>query len=295
MERSSNKGIAEVLDRVADLLEAQNANPFRIRAYRRAASVIENSTHSISELADSHNGKKLEDLPDIGKSTAGAVREFVHTGRLNLLDRLEGQVSPEDLFTTIPGISDALAKRIHLELHIETLEELELAAHDGRLKQVPGFGERRVKSIQNSLDVLLSRSARRRARRLKQLAHEHDIGHDHGKLLHPSASVVLEIDKEYRTKAKEGALEKITPRRFNPENRRWLPVLHADKEGWNFTAFFSNSARAHELRKTDDWVIIFYERDGHENQCTVVTETHGSRRGKRVIRGRENECLRYYS
>jgi hypothetical protein len=57
---------------------------------------------------------------------------------------------------------------------------------------------------------------------------------------------------------------------------------------------YSNSALAHELGMTGDWVIIYYERDGQEDQCTVVTERRGRLAGKRVIRGREPECLAFY-
>ena len=71
-------------------------------------------------------------------------------------------------------------------------------------------------------------------------------------------------------------------------------MLHAERDGWSFTALFSNTARAHELGTTHDWVILYYERDGHEKQCTVVTERRGDLAGKRVVRGREDECRALY-
>jgi hypothetical protein len=72
-------------------------------------------------------------------------------------------------------------------------------------------------------------------------------------------------------------------------------VLHAERDGWSFTALFSNTARAHELGKTQDWVVIFYSRDGDEGQCTVVTESRGPLAGRRVVRGRETECRAHYA
>ena len=120
----TNEEIADVLYRIAALLEAQGALSYRVNAYRRAARTVEVLEQSVVEMADSTEGETLEALPDIGKSIAGSIRELVHTGRLGLLDRLEGQISPEDLFTTVPGIGEELAKRIHAELEIETLEEL---------------------------------------------------------------------------------------------------------------------------------------------------------------------------
>ena len=87
----------------------------------------------------------------------------------------------------------------------------------------------------------------------------------------------------------------IAPRRFNPEGRAWLPILHTHREGWEMTALFSNTARAHEMGRTQDWVVIFYTRDGNEGQCTIVNETHGPLFGRRVVRGRETECREHYA
>ena len=286
----TNQEIADVLERVAALLEAQDANPYRVNAYRKAARLVEQYDRPVAQIAESVEGEKLEDLPEIGKSIGGAIREFVHTGRLALLERLEGELSPEDLFTTVPGIGEELAKRIYSNLHIETLEDLELSAHDGRLEKVPGMGHRRVSAVRDSLESILSRSGRRRARRLRLL----DSQEVQGAPPQPSVAVLLEVDEEYRSKAKEGKLRTISPRRFNPDGTYRLPVLHTDREGWHFNALFSNTARAHELGKIRDWVVIYYEKDGHENQYTVVTETHGPLVGQRVVRGREKECLAHY-
>jgi DNA polymerase (family X) len=282
----TNQEIADVLERVAALLEAQNANPFRVGAYRKAARLVATSERSIADIALSEQGEKLEDLPDIGKSIAGAIREFVHTARLSLLERLEGEVSPEDLFSTVPGIGEELARRIHHHLRIDTLEELELAAHDGRLEKVPGLGDRRVRAIRDSVGAILSRSGRRRARRLRHL--------EDSRADEPPVSLLLDVDREYRQKAQTGLLKAIAPRRFNPEGKAWLPILHTEREGWSFTALFSNTARAHELRKTRDWVVVYSEKESHENQHTVVTETYGPLKGERVVRGKEKECMDFY-
>jgi DNA polymerase (family X) len=290
----TNVEISDVLERIAELLEAQDANPFRVRAYRRAAQVIERSEQSIAEIADSKNGEKLEDLPEIGNRIAGSIREFVQTGRLVLLERLEGQVSPEDLFTTVPGIGEELARRIHSQLHIETLEDLELAAHDGRLEKVTGLGERRIRGLRDSLATMLSRSSRQRARRIRFIEKERTAGQPADASLAP-ISVILDVDAEYRRKAEARLLKTITPRRFNPEKKSFLPILHTEREGLHFTALFSNTARAHDLGKIRDWVVIYYDQDGHENQCTVVTEHHGPMQGRRVVRGREQECMAYYA
>jgi DNA polymerase (family X) len=290
MLRPSNDQIAEVLERISDLLAVQGGSTFRVRAYRKAARTVRETKDPLVIMVDHEGIEGLEKLPNIGKSISSVILEFAHNGRVALLERLEGQVSPEDLFTTVPGIGEVLASKIHHELRIDTLEELELAAHDGRLQDLGGFGERRVRGIRNTLAAMLSRSGRRRARRLRWLEmHDKDI-----EVNQPSLGLILKIDNEYRDKAAKGELKTITPRRFNSERKAWLPVLHIDEDGWLFTAMYSNSARAHELGKTKDWVIIYYERDGDENQRTVVTERSGILKGWRVIRGRESECLNYY-
>ena len=157
------------------------------------------------------------------------------------------------------------------------------------------MGDRRTEGIRDVLYSILSRSTRRRARRLRYLEKERFASHDPHISSHPPASAILDVDDEYRRKANVGKLKTIAPRRFNPEGKSILPILHTEKEGWHFTALFSNTARAHELGKTRDWVVVYYEQDGHENQCTVVTEHNGPLTGKRVVRGLERECLTYYS
>jgi hypothetical protein len=147
-------------------------------------------------------------------------------------------------------------------------------------------GDRRARAIRDSVGAILSRSSRRRARRLRHL--------EDSRAEEPAVSLILDVDREYRQKAETGQLRTITPRRFNPEGKAWLPILHSEKEGWSFTALFSNTARAHDLGKTHDWVVVYYEKDGHENQHTVVTENHGALKGERVVRGREKECMDFY-
>jgi hypothetical protein len=290
-----NDDIADLLSRIADLLEAQDANRYRVKAYRRASRVIFELKSSATEITLSDDGQKLEDLPDIGRSIAGAVREYVHTGRSGLLERLEGQISPEDLFTTIPGIGEELAHRIHVELDIYTLEELELAAHDRRLERVSGIGRRRAKAILDSVNAILNRASRRRAKRNRQFEQAADTDSAVPSTARPSVAAILKVDELYRHRASIGKLKTISPRRFNPEDKSWLPIMHTEKEGWYFTALFSNTARAHELRKNWDWVVVYFEKDGYENQCTVVTEQRGPLKGRRVVRAREKECLDIYS
>ena len=107
----------------------------------------------------------------------------------------------------------------------------------------------------------------------------------------PPVSLLLDVDREYREKAAAGALRTIAPKRFNPTGQAWLPILHTKRDRWDFTALYSNTALAHELSRTKDWVVIYCHTDSSpEGQCTIVTETHGPMAGRRIVRGREEEC-----
>ncbi len=109
----------------------------------------------------------------------------------------------------------------------------------------------------------------------------------------PGVGMLLDVDAEYRAAAAAGKLPTLAPKRFNPEGKAWLPILHTRRGSWHFTALFSNTARAHDLGRTQDWVVLyFYDGEHREHQCTVVTETRGELAGRRVVRGRESECLR---
>jgi hypothetical protein len=183
----------------------------------------------------------------------------------------------------VPGIGKELAHRVHEHLHIATLEELEAAAHDGRLDSVPGFGPRRVRAVREVLGSLLRR------RRFAPVRPEAAAPRPR-----PSVEQLLDVDAQYRDGVHRDALPKIAPRRFNPERNPWLPILHLERDGMHYTALFSNTALAHKLGTTHDWVVLFYESPHGDGQYTVVTERRGPLAGKRVVRGREAECERYY-
>jgi putative hydrolase len=271
---SVNQQVADKLRQAADLLAQQGANPFRVSAYRRAADAITGQGWDLREILDREGPAGLVALPYIGRGIAAAVVEMLRTGRWSQLDRLRGTIDPVRVFRTVPGIGPALAQRVHDTLGVDTLEALEIAAHDGRLDAVPGIGARRAAMIRGALQNLLGSTPA--SRRLSG---------------GPSVATLLDVDREYREKATAGTLRTIAPRRFNPEAKSWLPVLHTRRGRWHFTALYSNTARAHDLGRTKDWVVVyFYDDDHQEGQHTVVTETQGLLAGQRVVRGRETEC-----
>lgn len=280
MDLSLNQKVADKLREAADLLHQQGANPFRVGAYRRAAETVAGLQRDLRDIVRTAGIDGLTALPGIGIGIATAINEILRTGRWAQLERLRGTLDPVRLFQTVPGIGEKLAARIHDTLHVDTLEGLEIASHDGRLQAVPGVGPRRATALRATLASMLGRVGTSRLPRADG----------------PRVDIILEVDREYLEAARAKRLPLIAPRRFNPRNEAWLPILHTDRDDWHFTVLYSNTARAHELGRTHDWVVIYFYDDHHqEGQYTVVTETRGSLINKRVIRGREAECRAYYA
>lgn len=274
---NTNAHVARRLEELAQVLEIQHANPFRVGAYRRAARAVANLPEPLEEFYQREGIDGLERIPGIGHRLAIAIRSLLETGRLPLLEHLRGDVDPILLLQSVPGIGPVQAERLHHDLGIDTLEELETAAHDGRLTSVAGFGAKKTAGIVDSLASRLGR--------LRQPAHG----------AAPSVEELLEVDREYREAVHAGKLATIAPRRFNPEKKSWLPILHTERGDRHYTAMFSNTARAHRLGTTNDWVIIHEDSDSAAHQYTVVTGRQGPLEGKRVVRGREEECELYYA
>lgn len=153
-----NQQVAARLREAADLLEQQEANPFRVSAYWRAAETVAGLGEDVGVLLEREGTAGLDALPGIGPALAAAIAQMVRTGRWAQLERLRGAVAPEQLFQSIPGLGRELARRIHEHLDVDTLEGLELAAHDGRLEQVPGVGPRRAAMLRASLATMLART-----------------------------------------------------------------------------------------------------------------------------------------
>lgn len=280
-----NLTIADLLDEVASLLDIQENNAFRVRSYRNAAQTIRQLDKPVVEIFQEKGVEGLKELPGIGNRLAGSIREIIETGHLQLLDRLESQLTPERILSRVPGIGEKLAARIYSQLDIETLPELEMAAHNGRLKEIEGLGQAKIEGIRDALAGMLSRKGQSSYQ--KRAVGESEVEQ-------PDVELILQLDQTYRTKAEKGELRKIAPKRFNPEGKKWLPVMTTKKQGWSFTLLFSNTERAHDLGKTHDWVVIYFDDGKHEGQNTIITAGSGSLKGKRIIRGREDECHSYY-
>jgi DNA polymerase (family X) len=273
-----NEPIAQRLDEVARLLNEQGASLYRVAAWRRAAMNLRRLPVPIKQIYRQEGTDGLRKLPGVGGRIGIALRDLIVTGRLPMLDRLRGEMDPLTILTSVPGIGRIQAARLHRDLGIDSLEDLESAAHDGRLAGIAGLGEKRIAGI---IDSLASRLGRVRQ---PDSASADEVPVDE----------LLDLDREYREAANAGKLRRIAPRRFNPRGEAWLPILHTQRGDRHYTALFSNTARAHELGKTRDWVVLYWDGKPGERQCTVVTAHQGPLRDKRVVRGREADCASYY-
>lgn len=279
MAQELNSEVATRLEEVGRLLEEQGANQFRVRAYRTAARTLRNLPRSVADVVRDEGMEGLRRLPGIGVSLGRAIHQIVTTGAWGMLSRLRGESDPVSLLATVPGIGKELAGRIHDDLGIDSLEELEAAANDGRLSDVEAIGEKRLAGIRDSLSARLGRVR----------------GHPQPLLIEePSVAEVLDVDHEYLSKVAQNVLPRIAPRRFNPAGEAWLPVLHTQRGSRHYTALFSNTALAHRQNRTQDWLILYYDAGSGERQCTVVTAQKGPLSGRRIVRGRETECEDYY-
>lgn len=150
----SNAEIAAVLEEVADILELEAANPFRIRAYRNAARTLQAFAPDIASLLAS--GQALPKLPGIGEDLAGKIGEIASTGSCALLQRLRGEV-PAGLreLLKVSGLGPRRVARLWHELGIQTPAELQQAARSGQIRQLHGFGEGSEEKLLQSVELLL--------------------------------------------------------------------------------------------------------------------------------------------
>ena len=287
-----NQEVAGRLEEAARLLRDQGADHYRVNAYRRAAMTVRGSAEPVDEIFRHKGLDGLKELRGVGNTIARAIRELLEHGRLPMLDRLRGESDPVSLLASVPGIGGRLAERLHDELGLETLADLEAAAHDGRLDTIAGFGEKRLAGIRDSLAHRLGRV------RLHPIAHACATGTPGVTAADPAesppVSELLDVDREYREKVSAGQLRLIAPRRFNPTGEAWLPILHTGRGTRHYTALYSNTARAHGAGKTRDWVVLYHDDGSGERLHTVITAARGSLRGRRVVAGREPECVAFY-
>jgi DNA polymerase (family 10) len=146
----TNTEISNIFNQMADLLEIEGANPFRVRAYRRAARTVSGYTHSMAELV--REEEDLTELSGIGEDLSAKIKEIVETGRLAKLEEVKSR-TPADLtrMLNVAGLGPKRVKALYKELGISTLAELEQAAAEGRIQELHGLGEKIEQQILKDL------------------------------------------------------------------------------------------------------------------------------------------------
>lgn len=157
-DRTHNEEVARIFNAIADMLEIKGDNPFRIRAYRRAA---ENLTGLAEDVATLRERDTLEEIPGIGKDLAGKIREIVNTGTLREYEKLKEQVPPGLVeLLQIPGVGPKTARVLHEKRGIDTIAKLEAAARSGALRGLPGIKAKTEANIVRGIEGLRRASGR---------------------------------------------------------------------------------------------------------------------------------------
>jgi len=256
-----NADIADRFDEMASLLEARSAVDFRIRAYRCGATVLRELLLSVVSIYDDSGRHGLGEIAGIGQSLAFAIERYIQSGQIPMLHQLRRDSSVQQSVTAFAAAERFKSSRMRPptseKVDCEDARVSSSAAMES--EQRPGSG---------------GDMTRRNGSQVAEL---------------------LAIDAEYRARSAADELQRIAPRQFNPTGEAWLPVLRTHRETRHYTAVFSNTAQAHQLGRTHDWVII-RRADRHDRrQWTVVTARRGPLSGLRIVRGREHECYRFYA
>ena len=146
-----NAELSRIFDRIADLLEIDGADPFRVNSYRRAGRTLKDATEDVAALAKEG---RLTGLPGIGKGTAQRIQQYLDTGRIDVLTELESKL-PEGLpaLLEIQGMGPKTALLLYKKFKIDSPEKLEKAAKAGKLRDIPGMGAKKEENILRGISI----------------------------------------------------------------------------------------------------------------------------------------------
>ena len=156
-----NQEVAEILFKVADLLELQDEIRFKYLAYRKAAQTIERLSQDILEIYKKGGIKALEEIPSIGSGIAEKIEEILKTGKLNYLEELKSKIPIDvDSLMGVEGLGSKRIGTLYKKLKIKNIKDLEGAAKQGKIKNIPGFGTKVEENILKAIEF--SRTAKQR-------------------------------------------------------------------------------------------------------------------------------------
>jgi len=146
----NNQDIANIFYRIAEILEIQGENPFKIRAYIKAAQTVESYTKELSEIKDT---EELKELPGIGEKIALKIKEIVETGRLEMYEKLKkSEFASLIALLDVPGMGPKHVRLVYDKFGIKTIDQLEKAARRGKLRDLPGLGEKTEQNILKGIE-----------------------------------------------------------------------------------------------------------------------------------------------
>src|SRR2546423_11806760 len=147
-----NIEIAALFNRIADLLQIQGANPFRVRAYQRAAASLEGLTDNIEAIVTRGAAREI---PGIGEDLAAKIAEYVATNRIAFYEQLKTEI-PLGLLqiVTIPSVGPKTAKRIYDRFHVKDVDQLDVLARSGKLLGVPGFKQKTIDNMIRGIEII---------------------------------------------------------------------------------------------------------------------------------------------
>src|SRR4051794_510077 len=156
----NNRDVATLFAEIADLLEFQNANPFRVRAYRNAARRITDLPEALEKVAADPD-RQLTDIDGVGKDLAQKIEELLETGSIGMLEKLRSEIPGGVLaIVRIPGLGPKKAAALHKELGITSLDALRAACHADQVQALKGFGKKTQDKILAGIDVAASAHVR---------------------------------------------------------------------------------------------------------------------------------------
>jgi hypothetical protein len=265
----NNAAIASELAGFAERLEREQGNLYRIQAYRRAAETVRRLDQPVKDIVARDGVAGLRRLPGIGAHLAAAIERLCSSGAYHTLADGAEAVSEAERLESLPGVGPRLAELLWKQLNVQTVGELAALVHSPEFEDVPLSDRRRHRLVQAVADW------QQRSQGAVPAAE-------------PEVGELLSVDEEFRRQAGGGHVFHVAG--SGEEGAGLLPLLSVRRNGWKLLAMYCSSALAHRLGRNRDWVVVYFQRDQHRGQRTVVTERRGDLRGRRVVRGRESEC-----
>jgi DNA polymerase (family 10) len=146
----NNQDIARIFYNIAEILEIQGENPFKIRAYIKAAQTVESYTKELSEIKET---EELKSLPGIGEKIVLKIKDLLETGKLEMYEKLKkSEFAPLVELLEVPGMGPKHVRLVYDKLGIKTIDQLEKAARKGKLRDLPGLGEKTEQNILKGIE-----------------------------------------------------------------------------------------------------------------------------------------------